>query len=249
VARVTFVKKAQQRYVMVPQIDPATGLPLRLATDRKDKHNRTVYRTVTVADKTQPLPPEECGKCRKPINVGDPYKHITPRSGPYGGRRMVRCGTCPAWHRWEYSSSLSARIEQIQWQFEQDVSNAESADDFSSAATNTAESIRELAGEKRDASDSLESGFGHATSQSDELGEQADLLESWADEIESTDYTDPEPEEEECDECGGSGKDGDVECSQCEGTGSFTPDEPSDDTLGSWQDEMLSNSGIDNCPV
>ena len=248
-ARVTFVKKAQQRYEMVPQIDEATGLPLRLATDRKDKRDRTVYRTVTVADKTKPLPPETCDKCGKEILVGDPYKHITPRSGPYGGRRMTRCGTCPTWRRWDYSSSLSARIEQIQWQFEQDVAGAESADDFSSAATNAAESIRELAGEKRDSSESLESGFGHSTSQSEELAEQADSLESWADEIEGVDFTDPEPEEDTCDDCDGEGTLEGETCGQCEGTGSFTPDVPSDDTLGSWQDEMIELSGINESPV
>ena len=116
---ITHVKKAQQRYAMVPVCNP-DGTPKQTPVMRGDGTQKTtkrgalVFMTVTVADKTKPQPLDTCDFCHQPIEVGTPYKHITPKSGPYGGHKRTRHESCPTWQVWEYSSSLSARIAQIQ---------------------------------------------------------------------------------------------------------------------------------------
>ena len=115
-AKITYVKAAQQRYEQVPVIDPETGqqkqtpvINQRTGQQKLTKRGTPVFLSLSVPDRTKPLPPRKCGKCHQEIAVGQPYKHISPRSGPYGGHTLYRCDTCPVWHVWEYSSSLSAR--------------------------------------------------------------------------------------------------------------------------------------------
>jgi hypothetical protein len=213
-----------------------------------------------------------CDSCHKPIEVGQPYKHISPKSGPYGGRTLNRHGHCPDWNVWDYSSSLSARIAQIQhdgWQTF-DATTFESTDDVTSALSEVAEEIRSLAEEKRESAGNIEDGFGHATSASDELNEQADTLDGWADDVENADVPDlPEPEETDCDQCGGSGKDtcsacdgdedaecedcggsGEEDCGECDGTGTVTAEEPTDEQMDEWRDEVRDAlSVLDDCPL
>lgn len=212
-ARITRVQRAQQRYKMVPVIDPETGQQKRTPVmgrngqQKTNKHGRPVFMDVTVADKSQPLPNRNCGKCGTEIKVGQPYKHISPRSGPYGGRTMYRCAACPDWNVWEYSSSLSARVAEIGHDFWGDQDNWSSTDDVQESLNSAAERIREIAEEKREGASNIEEGFGHETSQSQELNETADSLDSWADEVEGVDLPDyPEPEEQDCDDCEGSGE-------------------------------------------
>jgi hypothetical protein len=213
-ARITYVKHAQQRYATVPVIDPETGQQKRTPVMRNGRQKVTkrgmpVFMDVTVADKTRPLPNLTCGKCRKEILPGDPYKHISPRSGPYGGRKLIRCGACPNWHVWEYSSSLSARVAQIQhdaWD-SFDGTTFESNDDVESWLQDVASQVRELAEEKEEGASNIEDGFGHETYQSAELREASENLNSWADEIEGVSLPDfPEAEEVDCDECSGGGQ-------------------------------------------
>lgn len=214
-ARITRVKRAQQRYAQVPVIDPETGRQKRTPVMRANgqqkmtKRGTPVFMDVTVADRSQPLPNRTCGKCHQEIKVGDPYKHISPRSGPYGGRTMYRCASCPDWHVWEYSSSLSARVAQISHDFWESFNDTtfESTDEVQELLNSAAEAIREIAEEKREGASNIEDGFGHSTYQSDELNDIADQLDSWADDVEGVSLTDyPEPEEADCDECEGSGE-------------------------------------------
>jgi len=211
-AKTTYVKAAQQRYEMVPVIDPETGKQkqtpvMRNGKQRVTKTGRPIFMSVTVADKTKPLPNYKCGKCGCEIKVGDPYKHITPKSGPYGGRTMRRCASCPQWQVWEYSSSLSARVAEISHDFWNEVDNASDADEVQECLNSAAERVREIAEEKREGASNIEDGFGHSTYQSDELNDVADQLDSWADDIESADIPDyPEAEEHDCDDCEGSGE-------------------------------------------
>lgn len=229
-ARVTHVKRAQQRYETVPVIDPETGeqkkTPVMVTrggerVQKTTKRGRPVFLRVTKEDRSKPKPNYKCGKCGVEIKPGDPYKHISPKSGPYGGRKLIRCGTCPTWHRWEYSSSLDARLEQISYDFDQAVDAAESTDDIQSALDDAAASIEELAGEKREGADNIESGFGHPTSQSEELAEMADNLEQWSSDVSSADI----PEMTQCENC----DDGQVDCDNCQGTGTITADDPADE--------------------
>jgi hypothetical protein len=192
-ARITYVQKAQQRYATVPVIDPATGEQkrtpvMRNGVQRTTKRGAPVFLRITKADKSQPLPNRNCGKCGKEITVGSPYKHISPKSGPYGGRTLYRCAECPNWHVWEYSSSLGARTAQIEHDASNEASEAGDTDGLRSAAESAAEAIRELAEEKREGAQNIVDGFGHETSQSDELNDVADQLDSWADDVENIDF-------------------------------------------------------------
>jgi len=173
--RVNYIKKAQQRYKTVPVLD-ADGNPTYriLQRARPTKRGETEIRQrVTVADKSQPLPPLRCDypACSThEIVPGQAYKWIKPKSGPYGGHQRNRHADHPSWHPWEYSSSLSARIAQIQHDAAEALNqNFESKEDVESALSDIAEEIRALAEEKREAASNIEDGFGHATTQSEEL--------------------------------------------------------------------------------
>jgi hypothetical protein len=325
-AKITRVAKAQQRYEQVPVIDPETGQQkqtpvMRNGKQRVTKTGRPIFLTVTANDKSKPLPNRKCGKCGNEITVGSPYKHISPRSGPYGGRTLYRCASCPDWHVWEYSSSLSARTAEISHDFWESFNGTllESQDDVTSLLNDAAERVREIASEKEESASNIEDGFGHATSMSEELTDVAEQLNSWADDIESADIPEyPEPEEDDCDECDGSGevvsdaftqlqadheeaviklreaervlklylaapiqnqlttqveaqkkaikalqeKLAEIEakledteattesCEQCDGSGRFEPDEPTEDQLDEWRSEVESAvSVVDECPV
>ena len=211
-ARVTHVKKAQQRYQTVPVLDE-NGEPKRtpvmrtrkvwnelkeeyevVTEQKKTKAGRPVFMTVTKEDRTQPKPLYRCDSCGKDIEVGTPYKHMSPKSGPYGGRKLTRHEDCPTWQIWEYSSSWSARIAQATADFS--IEDAETPEDVQSALDDVASAIRELAEESREAASNIEEGFGHPTSQSEEAEQRADDLDGWADEIEQADIPDlPDPEE------------------------------------------------------
>lgn len=225
-ARITHVKKAQQRYRTVPQSNP-DGTPKvvqvlgpdpllrelakehrgltkrqlkRVAAQWRREHpelvsqwepkpkltktGKPVTRRLTAPDLTQPLPMPKCEACGKEIGVGQPYKHVTPKTSAYGGRTRYRCGTCPSWQPWDLSNSLSARIQQIQQDNSATVDASDDEDTARAYFTDAAEAVRDLAIEKREAAENLESGFGHATSQSDELNEIAENLDCWADELE-----------------------------------------------------------------
>ncbi len=261
-ARVTYVKHAQQRYTTVPVIDPETGKQKTVPVMRRNgqpkttKTGRAIVLRLTQEDRTRPKPLEKCGKCGTTLGVGQPYKHISPRSGPYGGRRLVRCAKCPTWQVWEYSSSLSAQLAEVSYNFNNAIDEATSPEDVTSALEDAANAIREIASSKREGADNIESGFGHSTSMSDELNETADSLESWADEIESADVPDlPEPEEDDCEDCEGSGKineneEDEAECETCNGSGKITPDEPTEEQIDEWRDEVRDNCSIvDDSPV
>jgi hypothetical protein len=190
-ARVTYVKKAQQRYRTVPVIDPETGEQATTPVLRKDgtpkttKAGRPIVQRRTVADKAQPLPMPRCGKCGAEIAVGAPYKHVSPKSGPYGGRTLYRCGTCPSWRPSELtSSSIKASVYAAQEQYE-DAGPFDSIDAIKDALSGVADGYREAAEQARESASNIEDGFGHATSQSEELEQRADDLEGLADELDS----------------------------------------------------------------
>jgi len=124
-----------------------------------------------------------------------------------------------------------------------------------------AEAIRELAEAKRESAQNIVDGFGHETSTSDELSDVADQLDTWADEIESTDVPeDPDPDEE-CVGCGGTGEldpdgredaivleNGNLQCPECGGEG--RPKEATEAQLDEWRSEVESaTSIIDESPL
>jgi hypothetical protein len=260
-ARVTHVKRAQVRYPTVDVLDgdgSVIMIPvMKGGEQRTTKRGRQVFMKKTAEDRTQPpLPDYECDSCRNPILPGTPYKHISPKSGPYGGRKRTRHEGCPTWQVWEYSSSLNARLAQVEHDFVTEVSKADmtTEDGVQGALDDAANAIREIVGEKRDAADNIEQGFGHPTTQSEELEQLADDLESWADDIEAATIPEvPEPEEEDCDDCVSGVVEDDGEesdCETCGGSGQVTGDEPTDAQMEEWRDEVIGELTIvGECPV
>jgi len=199
-ARITYVKAAQQRYKMVPVLD-AEGKQVETPVMRRDgtpkvtKHGRPVTMRQTVADKSQPLPMPKCESCGKTIEVGQAYKHVSPKSGPYGGYTRYRCSDCPGWQVWDLSNAWWARIAQATDGF--DVSDCTTVEEVQERLEAVADAIRDLAQESEEAADNIEEGFGHETMQSQEARDRAEALNDWADEIADADIPDlPEPESE-----------------------------------------------------
>lgn len=265
-ARVTRVKKAQQRYETRPVLD-ADGKPKRtpVLVDGVQKVSKRgpVWMAVTEADHSRPKPNYMCDFCGKAIEVGTAYKHISPKSGPYGGTKKTRHEEHPDWQVWEYSSSTSARLAQIAWEASQSLGDIATKDDVDAVIEQAKESIMELVEEKREAAQNIEDGFQHETSQSQELNELADALESWADEGDQIEVED-EPDEDiaemvECSVCDGEGEvdnedgTGVEECTECEGEGEVDNDEYDADapSFETWSENVISEveAWLENNPV
>lgn len=271
-ARVTHVKSAQQRYATVPVLNEdgtpkVTPVMRKDGTQRTTKHGKPVTMRVTERDTTKPLPLLSCdfpgcdidgGK----IAVGAPYKHVTPKSGPYGGRQRNRHAAHPSWQVWDLSDSLSANVQRIQSEGSDTIGAAawESPDDATGDLESIAQEVRDLAETKRESAENIREGFGHDTYQSEELDGVADELESWADDLEGVDIPElPEPEEETCEACNGTGKsdeptdedDEPEDCPECSGTGEVVPDEPTEDQMDEWLENAreAAQEALDSCPV
>jgi len=292
--RITHVKRAQVRYPTVKVLDN-DGNPVKVQVMRKDgvtpkltrpKHGRPgrpIYMTRTVADRTaDPLPPYQCdaSPCKyqgteggRAILPGMAYKHITPRSGPYGGRQRNRHEECPNWQPWEYSGSLSARIGQVQHEAADllDPSSWTEQSDAESARDEVAALVQELLDEKQGNLDNMPDGLRDAS----ELNDQVDALEQWHSDVEGADLPDfPDTEEEDCGDCDGEGTvdcgtcdasgedgagdpcedcdgEGTVDCANCEGTGTVEPEEPDQDAVAGWAQEAADaiQSAVDEVPL
>lgn len=183
------------------------------------------------------------------ITPGTPYKHVKLHMR---APKHVRCADCPDWRIWDISSSMSARLEQIAFDFDTAIQSAENPDDVQSALEEAANAVREIAEEKRDGAQNIEDGFGHPTQQSDELVETADTLASWADEIEAAEVPDlPEPEDVDCETCSGTGITdvADQPCGDCD-RGKVIADGLSEDELDEWRSTVADDVGIvHDCPV
>lgn len=254
-ARTYHVKKAQQRYETKPVLNEDGSQKvtpkMRNGVQMKTKSGRLVFVNITERDLTRPKPMPKCSGCGNEILVDDPYKYTEAYN-----RTIIRCKDCPAPQQWEYSNSLSARLAQIDHE-QGDLSKCETLEDLESARDEYAQAIREIAEEKEEAAQNIEDGFQHETYQSTEIREQAEQLNSWADDIEAVDFGDePEPEEEDCPECGGTGhvEDEDSEeheCTNCDSTGQVQLEEPSEDQMAEWLDtarDALQNV-FGECPV
>jgi hypothetical protein len=232
-ARIHQNVKAQQRYEMTPVIDPATGEQAVISIfkgntgePKRDRRGKPITRLHTRADKSRPLPPHVCGHCRKPIEPGTRYKHVSIKSGPYGGRTLRRHQDCPTWRQSELTTSKMAGVYAAQEGFDDFLAGAfEDADEVREALAQAAEDIRAVAEEYRESAENIREGFGHDTWQSEELDGKADELEGWADEIENDDVEDP-PEADD-------------------------DDEPlDDDALEQWREDVRQSiSTVNDCPV
>lgn len=258
-ARVTYVKKAQQRYQTVPVLDEH-GQPKRVPVLRRDgspkktKSGREVTMRVTIEDKSKPKPLRVCDHCQKPIEIGTPYKWVKPKSGPYGGATRSRHAGCPTWQVWDLSNSLSAQLARIS--ADANSTTYTDADEVRQALTDAAEAIREIAEQKEESAQNIEDGFQHETEQSNELRGIAEQLNTWADEVEqrADDVEDRPDETKDCLECGGSGQksgdsdddDGIGECEECGGSGEVD----NEDEIAEWETQVEDWMAIvDESPV
>lgn len=191
-----------------------------------------------------------CDQCTKPIEVGSPYKHISIKTGPTSSHKLVRCNLCPTWDVWEYSNSASARCAQIVHEAETALADVTTADDASDALQVAADAARELAEEKRESARNIEDGFGHSTTQSEELTDLADQLEDWAANLENATIPDyPDPADAECLGCEGKGTGGeDMDtCPECNGAGH--PAEPTEDQMDEWRTEVIEIPELQDSPM
>jgi hypothetical protein len=158
--------------------------------------------------------PLTCGYCSKPINVGESYKWIKTRPHRAArGVRRIRHTYHPNWKPSETTSSVHLSIiygaqETAEADLEalSDPDNADDAEDFleavKEAATAFAEGIREASETYRESAEAIEEGFGHPTYQSEELADNSEAVEQWADDVESINFEGFEGEDAVCEWCG-----------------------------------------------
>jgi hypothetical protein len=245
-ARVTYVKSARQRYKMVPVLNEdgspkVTPVLRRDGSPKKTKRGREVTMRVTVQDKTQPLPNLRCDFPGCDIDGGEilpgtSYKHITPRSGPYGGTQRNRHAAHPSWNVWEYSYSRAAQVARVCNDMSEAIDSWEPTDesDFDSLRDELEQMAQEAADEAREAVDNMPEQLQDGS----QAAENADMLEDWVGEFGNASAPDEEFYEDcevcdgtgetmqECDTCGGSGEvedddepEGTRQCDDCGGSG------------------------------
>jgi chromosome segregation ATPase len=128
----------------------------------------------------------ECPKCRTPINVGDSYKHASPRAGRFTtGRKLIRCANCVFRPSELMTSPKKQALAAAEEGFQDATMSVDQPSDWVGALNDYAEEVRSVAEEYSEGAQNIEDGFGHATSQSEEMQSNAEELESWADELTS----------------------------------------------------------------
>lgn len=188
--KITHVRAAQQRYEQIVVTNP-DGTPKQVPVmsshtgQQKVSKKGPVFLTVKFDDKTKPKPPLRCDYCGKDIEIGTPYKHVTPRSGPRGGQQRNRHELCPTWRPSQLSSSKMAAIMAAQEALDDTIGQAETFDDIQQLVADVAQAARDVSMEYAESADNIEAGFGHEIEKSSELREKSEALESWADELES----------------------------------------------------------------
>jgi len=175
-----------------------------------------------------PHPELRCQSCGKPIEVGQPYKWFKMKLSRGGVKKSYHtdCQIPPS-HR------TTSRMGQI-WDAQAglQIDGLETLDEIQTELQSLAESVREVAEGYTESASNIESGFGHQTEQGYELEDKGQQLESWADDLESFDFSDEEPQREDFDE----GDDGQDEY---------------ETEREQWLDNMRSEAQneADNCPV
>lgn len=200
------------------------------------------------------LPNRVCELDGTEIKVGDPYKHVSIKTGPSSSLVRVRCNNCPDWQPFELSNAMWARVEQAVHNFRQSVDYT-SEESLKDCLDGLAEEIRELAEERQQSADAIVDGFGSETEQASALREDAEALEQFATDIEDVEISEPTPEDVPCDDCEGTGQvEGDEgakePCETCEGSGEVTPEDLSESEHEEWT-ETVSNAVddvLDNIP-
>jgi len=130
--------------------------------------------------------PRACHKCHEPINVGDSYKWFASRIGRMTIRKDF-CDTCTIRPSDQTTSDkLSALYLAVETAEDAIEGLTEfTLSDLGEILRECAEAVREVAGEYAESASNIEEGFGHPTSQSEDIQQKADDVESFADSLES----------------------------------------------------------------
>jgi hypothetical protein len=166
-----------------------------------------------------------CYRCGQEIEYGQPYKWFKLKQARGGVKRSYHPG-CEI----RASDRTTSALGQV-WdaQAEFDAYSCDSVDELHAGLEALASVVRDVEAEYREKVENMESGFGHRTSQADELEERADALEAWADELEEWEPNEADPPEQEEDE----------------------DDDEHADAVDAWLDEIRGEaSGLaDECPA
>jgi hypothetical protein len=169
-----------------------------------------------------------CAACQGEIGYGEPYKWFK-RKAARGGVKMSYHPACPIPPSHKTTSRMGLIFDaQLLLYFPA----CGSVEECQAMLQDFAGIVREVAEEYRESVSSMEEGFGHRTSQADELEERAEALEDWAESLEDWEPEDDEPERDDYPE----GDDGD--------------DEHEED-VAHWLDDQrdAAASLADECPV
>jgi hypothetical protein len=135
-----------------------------------------------------------CHRCGQPIEYGAPYKWFKLKQARGGIKRAFH-PSCEI-RASDRTTSAMGQVWDAQARF--DAYACGSVDELHTALEELAGVVREVEAEYREKVENMESGFGHRTSQADELEERAEALEAWADELEEWEPSEAdEPEQEE----------------------------------------------------
>lgn len=129
----------------------------------------------------------QCGRCGKTIAKGDSYYWWKTKTGPASGFKSTRCLE----HKPRPSEITSNQYQsmilaaQEDWEDSVRTTTGMAIEDVEDAAREVSTVAEDIAQTLEDNADNIENGFGHATYQSDELRERADMWRSYAEELES----------------------------------------------------------------
>lgn len=138
-----------------------------------------------------------CESCREKIEPGMSYRWWANKMRHQRGSfRHIRCMEAPCTpSQADMTPGRRGEWMRAEIALHQDIDAASTNEELESAAQAAAEAIREFAEQFTEGADNIEEGFGHPTSQSDELRERGEALEAICDELESLDFEEPDFEE------------------------------------------------------
>lgn len=138
--------------------------------------------TIIKSAKAVPVP-RKCRRCGHEIQPGESYKHAKPR---YGGARYWchKCTPRPSdLASNDREATVLAAMEGVEDQI--DATDKSNLADLVTTLQSAAEEIRGVGEEYQESAQNIEEGFGHSTSQSEEIADKASQIEDLASELEN----------------------------------------------------------------
>ncbi len=137
--------------------------------------------TVTKARKSQ----GRCSTCGTEIEAGESYKHASKRTSPYSSFRIVWCANCRP-KASQLASGHTADLHGVMEGAEADLGASDlHPEGVRDALTSAAEGIKGIAEEYTEGAQNIVEGFGHPTSQSEDMDSKAQELTDFGDTLEN----------------------------------------------------------------